>query len=113
MWPSCWSARSSVILSGTPARVLRETVTVAVRVGDGIARVEVTAWLASADLEAGLRPDKIGEMVQFRLLGPLEAQDGERRVELGRPKQRALLAVLLVHANHVVPLDRLIEELWG
>ena len=52
-------------------------------------------------------------MVQFRLLGPLEAQDGERRVDLGRPKQRALLAVLLVHANHVVSLDRLIEELWG
>jgi len=52
-------------------------------------------------------------MVQFRLLGPLEAQDGDRRVELGRPKQRVLLAVLLVHANHVVSLDRLIEELWG
>ncbi|HTV99769.1 MAG TPA: BTAD domain-containing putative transcriptional regulator [Streptosporangiaceae bacterium] len=52
-------------------------------------------------------------MVQFRLLGPLEAQDGERRVDLGRPKQRALLAVLLVHANDVVSLDRLIEELWG
>lgn len=52
-------------------------------------------------------------MVQFRLLGPLEAQDGERRVELGRPKQRALLAILLVHANDVVSLDRLVEELWG
>ena len=52
-------------------------------------------------------------MVQFRLLGPLEAQDGERRVELGRPKQRVLLAVLLVHANQVVSVDRLIEELWG
>jgi DNA-binding SARP family transcriptional activator len=52
-------------------------------------------------------------MVQFRLLGPLEARDGERRVELGRPKQRVLLAVLLVHANDVVSLDRLIEELWG
>ena len=52
-------------------------------------------------------------MVQFRLLGPLEARDGERRVELGRPKQRVLLAVLLVHANHVVSLDRLVEELWG
>ena len=52
-------------------------------------------------------------MVQFRLLGPLEAQDGERRVELGRPKQRVLLAVLLVHANQVVSLDRLVEELWG
>ena len=52
-------------------------------------------------------------MVQFRLLGPLEARDGERRVELGRPKQRVLLAVLLVHANHVVSVDRLVEELWG
>jgi DNA-binding SARP family transcriptional activator len=52
-------------------------------------------------------------MVQFRLLGPLEAQDGERGVELGRPKQRVLLAVLLVHANDVVSVDRLIEELWG
>jgi DNA-binding SARP family transcriptional activator len=52
-------------------------------------------------------------MVQFRLLGPLEAQDGGRGVELGRPKQRVLLAVLLVHANQVVSLDRLIEELWG
>jgi len=52
-------------------------------------------------------------MVQFRLLGPLEAQDGERGVDLGRPKQRMLLAVLQVHANDVVSLDRLIEELWG
>jgi DNA-binding SARP family transcriptional activator/predicted ATPase len=51
--------------------------------------------------------------VQFRILGPLEVRDGQRRVQLGRPKQRALLAVLLVHANQVVALDRLIEELWG
>jgi DNA-binding SARP family transcriptional activator len=43
----------------------------------------------------------------------LEVLDGQRLVELGRPKQRALLAVLLVHANQVVALDRLIEELWG
>ena len=47
------------------------------------------------------------------LLGPLEAQDGERRVQLGRPKQRVLLALLLVHANQVVSLDRLVEEMWG
>ena len=51
--------------------------------------------------------------MQFRILGPLEVLDGQRRVELGRPKQRALLAVLLVHVNQVVALDRLIEELWG
>ncbi len=51
--------------------------------------------------------------MRFKILGPLEVWDGQRRVELGRPKQRALLAVLLVHANQVVALDRLIEELWG
>jgi DNA-binding SARP family transcriptional activator len=43
----------------------------------------------------------------------VEVLDGQRLVELGRPKQRVLLAVLLVHANQVVALDRLIEELWG
>jgi DNA-binding SARP family transcriptional activator len=51
--------------------------------------------------------------VQFRILGPVEVLDGQRLVELGRPKQRALLAVLLVHAGQVVALDRLIEALWG
>ena len=51
--------------------------------------------------------------MQFRILGPLEVLDGQRRVELGRPKQRILLAILLVRANQVVALDRLIEELWG
>ena len=51
--------------------------------------------------------------MQFRILGPLEVLDGQCPVELGRPKQRAVLAVLLVHANQVVTLDRLIEELWG
>ena len=34
------------------------------------------------------------------------------RCALGGPKQRALVALLLLHANDVVPLDRLIDELW-
>ena len=29
------------------------------------------------------------------------------------PKPRALLAVLLLHPNEVVPADRLIDDLWG
>jgi YVTN family beta-propeller protein len=32
---------------------------------------------------------------------------------LGSPKQRALLGFLLLHANELVPRERLIEELWG
>ena len=51
--------------------------------------------------------------MEFRILGPLEAWDGGRAVTLGGPKPRALLAVLLLHANELVSADRLIDELWG
>ena len=51
--------------------------------------------------------------MEFRVLGPLEVVDGDRAVELGGPRQRALLAYLLVHANEAVAAERLVEELWG
>jgi DNA-binding SARP family transcriptional activator/RecA/RadA recombinase len=51
--------------------------------------------------------------VHYRVLGPFEVEDGDRVVDLGRPKQRAVLAVLLLEANYVVSLDRLIDLLWG
>ena len=51
--------------------------------------------------------------MEFGILGPLEVSDEGRRVEIGGHKQRALLASLLLHANEVVSLDRLIDELWG
>jgi DNA-binding SARP family transcriptional activator len=51
--------------------------------------------------------------LEFEILGPLEARDGDRRVVLRGAKQRLLLAVLLLHANKVVPSDRLVEAIWG
>jgi DNA-binding SARP family transcriptional activator len=51
--------------------------------------------------------------VTFRLLGPLEAWEDGREIHLGTGRQRALLALLLVHANEVVSADRLIDELWA
>ncbi len=51
--------------------------------------------------------------MDFRLLGPLEVLDNGRSIQLGGPKQRALLAVLLLHANDVVSAERLVDELWG
>jgi YVTN family beta-propeller protein len=51
--------------------------------------------------------------LRFRLLGPLEAERGGIRLELGPRKQRAVLALLLLEANRIVPTDRLIDELWG
>src|SRR3954471_19305561 len=50
--------------------------------------------------------------MQFRILGPLEVADEGRTLDLGGPKQRALLALLLLEANRVVPRDRLIDALW-
>jgi DNA-binding SARP family transcriptional activator len=51
--------------------------------------------------------------MDFRILGPLEVLDEGREVALGGSKQRALLAVLVLHANETLSTDRLIEELWG
>ncbi|MBM7809122.1 DNA-binding SARP family transcriptional activator/RecA/RadA recombinase [Geodermatophilus bullaregiensis] len=51
--------------------------------------------------------------MQFDILGPLQVLDAGRPLVLGRPKQRAVLAILLLDAGTVVSLDRLVEELWG
>jgi DNA-binding SARP family transcriptional activator len=50
--------------------------------------------------------------VEFRILGPIEVRDGPRLLRVGGPRQMALLAFLLLHANRVVSDDRLIGELW-
>jgi DNA-binding SARP family transcriptional activator len=51
--------------------------------------------------------------MEFRILGPLEVYEGERRVDLGGARQRALLAILLTRANQVVSRDLLIDQLFG
>lgn len=51
--------------------------------------------------------------MEFRILGPLQAFDGERLVPLPAGRGRALLALLLMNAGNVVSIDRLIDDLWG
>jgi ABC-type branched-subunit amino acid transport system substrate-binding protein/DNA-binding SARP family transcriptional activator len=51
--------------------------------------------------------------VEFRILGPLEVTDGGIGLPLGGPRQRLVLAWLILEANHVVPTDRLIDRIWG
>jgi len=51
--------------------------------------------------------------MRFRVLGPLEVSAGAERIGLGGPKQRSVLASLLVRPNRVVPADDLIDQLWG
>ncbi len=54
-----------------------------------------------------------GGGMEFLILGPLEVHEGEKTVRLGAAKQRALLGVLLLHANETVSMARLVDELWG
>ncbi|HSJ29775.1 MAG TPA: BTAD domain-containing putative transcriptional regulator [Acidimicrobiia bacterium] len=51
--------------------------------------------------------------MEFRILGPLEVVIDGEPMELGSPKQRALLVALVLHPNEIVPTDRLIEWLWA
>ncbi|HEX2374325.1 MAG TPA: BTAD domain-containing putative transcriptional regulator [Actinomycetota bacterium] len=50
--------------------------------------------------------------LQFRILGPLEVARGGETLALGGPRQKAVLACLLVHANEVVPIDALADGIW-
>ena len=50
---------------------------------------------------------------EFRILGPLEVLSAEAPISLGGPRQRAVLAILLLNANRVVSIDRLADELYG
>ncbi|MET0425381.1 MAG: BTAD domain-containing putative transcriptional regulator [Actinoplanes sp.] len=52
-------------------------------------------------------------MIEFQLLGPVEVSAGGRRVDAGQPRQRAVLAALLVDAGRPVPVGKLIERVWG
>ncbi|MEA2685970.1 MAG: hypothetical protein QOE93_1165 [Actinomycetota bacterium] len=50
--------------------------------------------------------------MQFLILGTLEVVHDDCIIDLGRAQQRALLALLLVHANRVVAADRIVAVLW-
>ena len=52
-------------------------------------------------------------MTEFRVLGPLEVASNGGTVTLGGQKQRALLALLLLHAGEALSVDRIADELWG
>ena len=51
--------------------------------------------------------------MDYRILGPFEAFDGERGLSLGGARQRAVLALLLLRANEALTRDVIVDELWG
>jgi DNA-binding SARP family transcriptional activator len=51
--------------------------------------------------------------MDYRILGPLEAFDGERGLALGGARQRSVLALLLLRGNEALTRDVIVDELWG
>ena len=54
-----------------------------------------------------------GPRMRFKVLGPVAAARDEVAIPLGGPKQRLVLAHLIVRANELVPADVLIDQVWG
>jgi DNA-binding SARP family transcriptional activator len=52
-------------------------------------------------------------LLRFRVLGPIEAWRGDTPLRLGGERQRALLALLLVHVNELVRTEQLVDQLLG
>jgi DNA-binding SARP family transcriptional activator len=52
-------------------------------------------------------------MTGFHILGPVEVLNGQRRLDLGGPRQLTLLALFLLHANRALSTDTLIDAVWG
>lgn len=57
--------------------------------------------------------DPVSVQFDFRILGPLEVIADGNRVAIGGPRQRTVLAMLLLTPNRVVSVDRLVEAVWG
>lgn len=60
-----------------------------------------------------MKSDANAARCEFRLLGPLEVSCEGREIKIGGTRQRALLALLLLHRNEFVSRERLIDGLWG
>ena len=51
--------------------------------------------------------------MEIQVLGPVEVRDNDAEVPLGGPRQRRLLAALVIHAGKVVSVERLIDAVWA
>jgi DNA-binding SARP family transcriptional activator len=73
----------------------------------------LTDLCARGEVVLGWGREQVATMIEYRILGPLEVSTDGRMIEVGGPKLRALLVILLLRANQSVPRDVLVHDLWG
>ena len=76
----------------------------------------LSGWVGPSGGVGAMAADAVAgqtELAEFGILGPLEVWRCGRVVPLGGPRQRAVLALLLLEANRVVSMDRLAEDIWA
>jgi DNA-binding SARP family transcriptional activator len=52
-------------------------------------------------------------VLEYRILGPVEVVGETGPLSLGGPRQRAVLALLILNAGSVVSTDRTVDQIWG
>jgi DNA-binding SARP family transcriptional activator len=80
---------------------------------DSVTKGVTNEWRCRAGRRSPQTPAPPRPMVEFRALGPIEAAVGGRLVDLGAPKQRTLLALLVNNVGQPVAVDVIVEELWA
>ncbi|HYS36995.1 MAG TPA: winged helix-turn-helix domain-containing protein, partial [Pseudonocardiaceae bacterium] len=58
-------------------------------------------------------PSADGSGLRFTVLGPVQVLVDGEPVTIGSPGARALLLLLVLHANQVVAVDRIVDGMWG
>jgi WD40 repeat protein/DNA-binding SARP family transcriptional activator len=71
------------------------------------------SYLALEMALSGSGDGEYGRPMEFRVLGSFEVLERGERLPLGGPKQRLVLAHLLIRADRVVSVESLIEDIWG
>ena len=79
----------------------------------GTSHRALPAGTRPAGAEPPQAPDARQVMAEIRALGPVEAVVADQLVDLGAPKQRALLALLVSLVGEPVAVDVILEALWA
>jgi DNA-binding SARP family transcriptional activator len=61
----------------------------------------------------GKRKEREAVVLRVGVLGPVAAWDGDKQLQVGQPRQQAVLAILGMRANRVISRGELVDAVWG